>query len=139
MFVGIISALICSRIFGFLDLYYFPIILVVSAIAAIAGTYLKPPTDEETLKAFYKNVKPWGFWKPIHDIVVAEDPTFEGNKNFWRDMFNVVVGTIAQTALVIFPIYIVLKRVVPLGIAIGIIVVCFVIMKRTWWDKLPND
>jgi len=138
MFVGIISALICSRRFGFLDLYYFPIILVVSAIAAIVGTYLKPPTDEETLKNFYKNVKPWGFWKPIHDKVVAEDPTFEGNKNFWKDMFNVVVGTIAQTALVIFPIYIVLKRVVPLSIALAIIVVCFIIMKRTWWDKLPS-
>jgi len=139
MFVGIISALICSKIFTFLDLYYFPIILVVSTIAAIVGTFLKPPTDEETLKAFYKNVKPWGFWKPIHDKVVAEDPAFEGNKDFWRDMFNVVVGTIAQTALVIFPIYIVLKRVVPLGIALAIIVVCFIIMKKTWWNRLPND
>jgi len=138
MFVGIVSALICSRIFDFLDLYYFPIILVVSTVAAIVGTYLKPPTDEETLKNFYKNVKPWGFWKPIHDKVVAEDPDFEGNKDFWRDMFNVVVGTIAQTALVIFPIYIVLKKVLPLGISLAIIVVCFIIMKRTWWDRLPS-
>ena len=139
MFVGIISALICSRIFDFLDLYYFPIILVISAVAAILGTFLKPPTDEETLKNFYKNVKPWGFWKPIHDKVVAEDPTFEGNKDFWRDMFNVVVGIIAQTALVIFPIYIVLKKALPIGISLAIIVVCFIIMKRTWWDRLPNE
>ncbi len=139
MFVGIISALICSRIFTFLDLYYFPIILVVSAVAAIVGTFLRPPTDEETLKNFYKNVKPWGFWKPIHDKVVAEDPTFEGNKDFWRDMFNVVVGTIGQTALVIFPIYIVLKKALPIGISLAIIVVCFIIMKRTWWDRLPNE
>ncbi|RLD55090.1 MAG: sodium:solute symporter [Bacteroidetes bacterium] len=139
MFVGIISALICSRIFTFLDLYYFPIILVVSAVAAIVGTFLRPPTDEETLKNFYKNVKPWGFWKPIHDKVVAEDPTFEGNKDFWRDMFNVVVGTIGQTALVIFPIYIVLKKALPIGISLAIIGVCFIIMKRTWWDRLPNE
>jgi Na+/proline symporter len=139
MLVGIVSALICSRIFTFLDLYYFPIILVVSAIAAIIGTYLKPPTDEETLKSFYKNVKPWGFWKPIHDKVVAEDPSFEGNKDFWRDMFNIVVGTIGQTALVVFPIYLVLKKVLPLGISLAIAVVCIIIMKKTWWDKLPND
>jgi Na+/proline symporter len=139
MLVGIVSALICSRIFDFLDLYYFPVILVASAVAAIAGTYLKPPTDEETLKNFYKNVKPWGFWKPIHEKVVAEDPSFEGNKDFWRDFFNVVVGTIAQTALVIFPIYIVLKRMLPLGISLLIIVICFVIMKRTWWDRLPEE
>jgi len=51
----------------------------------------------------------------------------------------VVVGTVAQTALVIFPIYIVLKKMLPLGISLAIIVVCFIIMKRTWWDRLPND
>jgi len=138
MLVGIVTALICSRIFDFLDLYYFPIILVISGIAAIVGTYAKPPTDEETLKNFYKNVKPWGFWKPIHDKVVAEDPSFEGNKDFWRDMFNIVVGTIAQTALVIFPIYIVLKKALPVGVSLAVIIVCFIIMKRTWWDRLPE-
>ena len=139
MFAGILSALICSKIFDFLDLYYFPVILVVSAVAAIAGTFTKPPTDEETLKSFYKSVKPWGFWKPIHEKVVAEDPGFRRNKDYWKDMFNVVVGTIAQTALVIFPIYIVLKKMLPLGISLAIIVVCFIIMKRTWWDRLPDD
>ncbi|MFO7669240.1 MAG: sodium:solute symporter family protein [Bacteroidales bacterium] len=139
MFVGIISALICSRIFDFLDLYYFPIILVISAMAAILGTYTKPPTDDQTLKAFYKNVKPWGFWKPIHDKVVAEDPSFRRNTDFWKDMFNIGVGIIAQTALVIFPIYIVLKRALPLGISLAVIVVCVIIMKRTWWDRLPEN
>ena len=138
MLIGIVSALICSKIFDFLDLYYFPIILVVSAVAAILGTYSKPPTDEETLKSFYRNVRPWGFWKPIHEKVVAEDPSFEGNRDFWRDMFNVLVGTIAQTALVIFPIYIVLKKMLPLGISLVIVAVCFIIMKRTWWDRLPK-
>ncbi len=138
MFVGIITALVCSRIFDFLDLYYFPIIMAISAVAAIIGTFNKPPTDEETLKAFYKNVKPWGFWKPIHDKVVAEDPTFQRNSDFWKDMFNVLVGIIAQTALVIFPIYIVLKKALPLGISLAIIVVSIIIMKKTWWDRLPE-
>ena len=138
MFVGIITALICSRIFDFLDLYYFPIIVAISGVAAIIGTFSKPPTDEETLKAFYKNVKPWGFWKPIHDKVIAEDPSFQRNNDFWKDMFNVVVGIIGQTALVIFPIYLVLKKALPLGISLAIVVVCFIIMKKTWWDRLPE-
>jgi hypothetical protein len=84
-------------------------------------------------------VRPWGFWKPIHEKVVAEDPSFQGNKDFWRDMFNIVVGTIGQTALVILPIYIVLKKMLPLGITVAIIAICFIIMKRTWWDRLPED
>ncbi|MEN8227086.1 MAG: sodium:solute symporter family protein [Bacteroidota bacterium] len=139
MVTGIVPALIFPYVFNTLDLYYFPLILVISIAGALIGTYATPPTDEETLKRFYKNVKPWGFWKPIHDKVVAGDPSFKKNMNFGRDMFNIVVGIIAQTALVIFPIYIVLKRMLPLGISIAIIVVSFIIMKRTWWDRLPDE
>jgi len=139
MVAGIIPALVFPYIFDTLDLYYFPLILVISLAGALIGTYTSPPTDEKTLKDFYKNVKPWGFWKPIHEKVVADDPSFKKNTNFGRDMFNIVVGTVAQTALVIFPIYIVLKKVLPLGISLAIIAVCFVIMKRTWWDRLPSE
>jgi len=32
-----------------------------------------------------------------------------------------------------------LKKVVPLGISLAIIAVCFIIMKKTWWDTLPKD
>jgi Na+/proline symporter len=139
MVTGIIPALIFPYIFDTLDLYYFPLILVISVIGCIVGTYSAPPTNEETLKSFYRNVRPWGFWKPIHEKVVAEDPSFRKNKDFWRDMFNIVTGTIAQTALVIFPIYIVLKKMVPLYISIAIIVVCFIILKKTWWNRLPDE
>jgi len=139
MVSGIVPALIFPYIFDTLDLYYFPLILVISIAGALAGTYTSPPTDEQTLKDFYRNVKPWGFWKPVHDKVVAEDPEFKRNTDFWRDVFNVLVGTIAQTALVIFPIYIVLKKMLPLGISLAIIAVCFIIMKRTWWDRLPDE
>jgi hypothetical protein len=26
-----------------------------------------------------------------------------------------------------------------MGIALAIIAVCFIIMKKTWWDTLPNE
>ncbi len=139
MVSGIIPALIFPSVFDTLDLYYFPLILVISMAGCLIGTYTSPPTDEETLKNFYKNVRPWGFWKPIHDKVVAEDPDFKKNTDFRRDMFNILLGIIAQTALVIFPIYIVLKQALPLSISLAIIVVCFIIMKKTWWDRLPDD
>jgi Na+/proline symporter len=139
MVAGIVPALIFPYIFDTLDLYYFPLILVISLAGALIGTYTSPPTEEETLKEFYRHVRPWGFWKPIHDKVVAEHPDFKRNTDFWRDMFNIVLGTIAQTALVIFPIYIVLKKMLPLGISLAIIAVCFIIMKKTWWDRLPDE
>ncbi len=140
MVAGLIPALIFPYVFSeTLDLYYFPWLLLISIAGAILGTFLTPPTDEKTLKEFYSNVRPWGFWGPIKQKVMAEDPTFEPNKNFKRDMFNVVIGTIAQTALVALPIYIVLKEALPIWITIIITVICGFILKKTWWDTLPEE
>ncbi len=140
MVAGLIPALIFPYIFsGTLDLYYFPWLLLISIAGAVMGTLLTKPTDEVVLKDFYKTVNPWGFWGPIKQKVMAEDPSFIPNRNFKRDMFNVVIGTIAQTALVAMPIYIVLKETFPMWITIIITVVCGVILKKTWWDKLPDE
>jgi len=137
---GLITALSFRYIFpGVLELYTFPLMLLIAVIGCTIGTYTAPPVEEGVLKSFYKNVRPWGFWKPIHDKVVAEDPGFRKNTNFKRDMFNVVIGTIWQTALVIFPIYIVLLEGVPTIISIAVVIVTTLILKKTWWDKLPKD
>ncbi|WP_340114793.1 sodium:solute symporter family protein [Maribellus mangrovi] len=139
MVFGLIPALIFPYVFSeTLDLYYFPWLLLISAAGAIVGTMLSKPTDEETLKEFYRTVNPWGFWGPIRDKVLAEDPDFVPNKMFKRDMFNVLIGTIAQTALVALPIYVVLQDALPIWITIGITLVCLFILKKTWWDKLPE-
>ena len=119
-------------------LYFFPFILVISTIGSILGTFLYKPTDIEVLKNFYRKVKPWGFWKPIFKLVVAEDPDFKRNTNFWRDMLNVGLGIIGQTAIVALPIYLVIKQYIPLMIAVGITVIIGIIMKKTWWDKLEE-
>ncbi len=140
MVAGLIPALIFPYVFSeTLDLYYFPWLLMVSIIGALLGTFLTKPTDEETLKEFYKTVNPWGFWGPIKKKVVAENPGFVPNKNFKIDMFNVVIGTVAQTALVALPIYIILKDTLPIWITIIVTVICAVILKKTWWDKLPEN
>ena len=139
MVAGLIPALIFPYVFSeTLDLYYFPWLLMISIVGALLGTFLTKPTDEETLKEFYKTVNPWGFWGPIKKKVVAENPGFVPNRNFKIDMFNVAIGTVAQTALVALPIYIILKDALPIWITIIITVICGFILKKTWWDKLPE-
>lgn len=137
---GLVPALTFRYIFvGILDLYTFPLMLLVSVIACLIGTYTAPAVDEEVLKKFYRNVRPWGFWKPIHEKVLAENPGFEKNTNFKRDMFNVVIGVIWQTALVIFPIYLILMEVVPLIVSLAVAALTTFILKKTWFDQLPKD
>ena len=139
MLLGLIPALSFRFIFsGTLDLYTFPLMLLLSAAGCIVGTYMAPPVDEKVLMKFYKNVRPWGFWGPVRDKVLAEDPDFKVNKNFKRDMFNVTIGIIWQTALVIFPIYLVLLEGIPTLVALLIAAICTYILKKTWFDKLPK-
>lgn len=136
---GLVPALSFRFVFdGILDLYTFPLMLLISLIGCIIGTYTAPPVDENVLKLFYKNVRPWGFWKPVHDKVIAEDPEFRKNENFKLDMFNVVVGIIWQSALTIFPIYLVLWKELPVAIALATILLTSFILKKTWYDKLPT-
>jgi len=138
MATGIVSALVFLKLYDGLFLNVWPIIFLLSIIGCLVGTYTAPPTDNETLTTFYKTVKPWGFWKPIHTMVVESDPTFEPNKRFTLDMFNVVIGMIAQTCLTLLPIYIVLWLKTPLIITVAILAVTVVILKRTWWNKLED-
>lgn len=139
MVAGMVPALIFPYIFDSLDLYYFPLLFAISLVGCIAGTLLTPATDTKTLMAFYKTVRPWGFWKPIHDLVVAEDPDFVENKHFGRDMFNVALGILGQVCLMILPMYIVLKQQTPVIISSAILLVAGIILKKTWWNPLQEE
>ncbi|MFC2129143.1 sodium:solute symporter family protein [Bacteroidota bacterium] len=133
-----LEALFPSQAADIRILYFFPVILVISALGCVLGTFFSAPTENEVLVNFYKNIRPWGFWKPIREQVMAADPSFVPNKSFGMDMFNIVIGVIGQTALVALPFYLVIKMNLHLLITAGIIIVCMVIMKKTWWDRLTD-
>lgn len=139
MMAGLIASLLLPVVLPDLQpLYGFPYILACAMIGSLAGTYLTEPDDEEVLKNFYKKVRPWGFWDPIKEKVIAEDPDFKVNKAFSRDMFNVVIGTIWQLSLVVMPIYLVIREMVPLAIGFGVFAVTSLVLKKNWWDKLED-
>jgi hypothetical protein len=117
----------------------FPLLFVLSLTGCIIGTYATKPTDEKTLIAFYRNVRPWGFWGPIHKKVVALDPDFQENRSFRRDMFNVVVGTIWQTSLVLLPMYVVLLNWRAAAVVAGVVVLTSGILKKSWYDMLDKE
>jgi len=121
-----------------LQMNAFPVIFILSIAGCLLGTFLTAPESDEVLTKFYSTVRPWGFWKPILLKVQAVNPEFKKNTRFWRDMFNVVIGIIWQTSLVVFPIYLVLREKVSLMVAGGVAIVTMLILKKTWWDKLED-
>ncbi|RDC61470.1 sodium:solute symporter family protein [Adhaeribacter pallidiroseus] len=140
MLAGIVPALILPLVFKeTLELYYFPVLFLLSLAGCIIGSLSTPATEEATLKSFYKTIRPWGFWKPIDALVKKEDPAFEENKNFKLDAFNVVIGVIAQCCLTLLPMYLITRMNSQLFVTIAILAVCLVILKKTWWNRLPQD
>ena len=114
----------------------FPIVLGISLVGCLAGTLLTKPEDDAVLKDFYRRVRPWGFWDPILAKVLAEDPAFERNKDFWRDMFNVVVGIVWQVSLVALPCYFVIQKFSAVLVTVAIIAVTSIVLKFTWYNHL---
>ena len=140
MLAGIIAsaippALSVSGVTHYFDgtrmLYYFPIFIVIQLVACVLGSYAAPPTNSETLKNFYKTVRPWGFWKPIHEELLAEDPSLQKNRNFGINMTNVVMGITGQILLTLLPMYFILSKWTGFGIVLALLAVIFVVMKKT--------
>lgn len=143
-FWGMASGIAASMVFPLvfnetLELYYFPLLFAVSLLGSVAGTLLTPATEEKTLIKFYKTVKPWGYWGPIKRKVLAKDPMFEENKDFKKDMFNVVIGIVWQSMLTLFPLYIVIKEELGVISTGAILVITTLILKKNWYDKLPDE
>ncbi len=114
----------------------FPLVFAIALAGCLAGTLLTKAEEDEVLKDFYRRVRPWGFWDPILAKVLAEDPAFERNKDFWRDMFNVVVGIVWQVSLVALPCYFVIQKFSAALVTVAIVAVTSIALKFTWYNHL---
>jgi SSS family solute:Na+ symporter len=139
MVAGMLAAMVVPALMPFVTtIYTFLVILAASLIGCFTGSLLTPPDDEEVLKNFYLKVRPWGFWKPIHEKLAAEFPALEANRNFKRDILNVAVGIVWQTALTAAGIYLVLERTTELLICAGLIAACSIFLKYNWYDRMED-
>ena len=122
-------------------IYVFPIIFAVSLLGSFLGTFLTPATRMETLKGFYKNVHPWGYWKPVVEALNNEGDHIKKNGEFWKDMANCAIGIIWQSSMIVLPIYFMVRDYPKTWAALGIFLVTSIILKYTWLDKIrkiPN-
>jgi SSS family solute:Na+ symporter len=141
MIAGVIAALVPLQIVPDMNkMYILPFSLLISAVASVVVCLRTPPESNQVLQSFYRTVRPWGFWKPVYEQLVRDNPNLRKNTNLARDAFNVGVGIIWQLTLNIIPICLVIRQYRTLWISIAVLVVTSVIMKFTWYDKLgPGD
>jgi len=139
MISGLVAAMIIPKALPEADfLTSFPIIFGLSLLGSLIGCLTTKPDDEDVLIEFYKNVRPWGFWKHIHKKAQLKYPNLKSNRNFWKDMFNSFIGMIWQMSLTVMPIFLVLREWNAFFVGFGIFAVCMVILKVNWYNKLDE-
>jgi Na+/proline symporter len=141
MLAGVAAAIAVPLLFRELPaLHAFPLILVLSAAAAIIVCLLTPPESEEVLDRFYLTVRPWGLWSPVHRRLLGRFPELQRNNRFLMDMMNCALGIVWQTSIVLLPIYVVLRQYGPFWMALLAVAVTSLVLKKTWYDSLgPGD
>ena len=139
MLVGITAAVLSPLVAPDVQpLYVFPFILLLSTIGCVAGSLLTKPVEDEVLKSFYRNVRPWGFWRPVHEMLVRENGAFEPNRNAARDLTNCVIGIVWQLTLITIPLYVVFRDWRGTLISLVIFVVTTFTLKKWWYDRLET-
>lgn len=139
-FMGMVAGLIAATFVPLFmpevsPIYLFPIILGISFAGCLLGTFLSKPQDMESLKSFYKQTRPWGFWRPVIHELELEDSNFTPNKNFKLDSMHVLIGIVWQMTLVIMPIYLVIQDLNQFIVAFMIFIITSIILKLSWYDK----
>jgi len=139
MMSGLIASLALPLLFPDMQpLFAFPYLLAAGLVGSIVGTLLTPPEDDEVLMTFYRNVRPWGVWQPIHEKVVAQEPEFVSSSRCSRDLTNVAVGVVWQFCLVLLPIYLVVREYHAMAITFFVLVGTSYFLKKSWYDKLES-
>jgi Na+/proline symporter len=113
-------------------------ILAISLTASIVVCLWTAPESDDVLKGFYRSVRPWGFWGPIYKKLRADNPDFQKNRDFGRDLFNVGVGLVWQVSMVALPIYLVIQQWGRMWLSLAVFAVSSAILKFTWYDKLGS-
>lgn len=144
MLTGILCALMLPVVkqqyaLTFNDIYAFPVILTASATACIVGSLLTKPVESETLKKFYRDVRPWGFWQPIYEMCREEDAEIQPNRDAVRDLTNCGVGIIWQLMLVTIPVYVVLRNFTGILTSVLILVGTSIFLKKFWYESLLRE
>jgi Na+/proline symporter len=140
MMSGVVFAITFGQIFPEIStINRFPLILAASAITSVVVSLLTKPDDDATLMKFYRQVRPWGFWQPVCEKLLRDDPQFRKNTHAARDLSNVAIGIVWQTSLVLIPVFLIVFRWTSMWVAVVVGVVTTFLLKRNWYDTLDQD
>ena len=110
-------------------------VFIAAAVGTVIATLATPPTDMDTLEAFYRRVRPFGFWGPVRSRVEAGTMEKIHRENR-RDLLLLPVACLWQFSLFTLWGMVILKRwAIVAGIGV-LLAATTVALYRYWFRNL---
>lgn len=116
----------------------FPFLFAACLVAVAIGSLATRPTEMETLEHFYLKTRPWGLWGPVADSLAAKGRATPRNPDLKRDLLNVSIGIVWQTALICVPIFLVIQDWPRMFVSLAVVVATSIFLKLNWYDHLRD-
>jgi hypothetical protein len=107
-----------------------------SLIGATVGSWLTATQPRETVRRFYRQTRPFGWWKPLREeLSPAERASYR--KEHRNDQFALPFALLAQVALFMLPMQLVLHAFGPFFKTLPFFLLGALGMYWFWWRHLP--
>ncbi|MBE0535638.1 MAG: hypothetical protein IH624_08205 [Phycisphaerae bacterium] len=120
--------------------YSFGLICAASLGMSVAGSLLTAPVEQEVLMAFYRSVRPFGFWRPVQvKAGLGTEQARDRSESASLAVFNVVLGMLAIACVYLAPMYLVGHWYGRAGACSAAAAISVGVMYFTWYRNLPPD
>jgi Na+/proline symporter len=134
---GILSAIFINSLWpGLVEWQQFISISIVSFIAAIIGTVLTKPTDDDVLKHFYQTTRPFGLWKPYKHCLDQTART-QMEHEHRNDLLALPFTLLWQVTLFLIPMQLMIHAYNDFLYTFLIFLVSLLGMYWYWYRRLP--
>ncbi|MGK7893422.1 MAG: sodium:solute symporter [Xenococcus sp. (in: cyanobacteria)] len=137
--VGLGTSLLLNILHSALAFYIsFPLTLGISLLAGVIGSYLTPATDLKTLKKFWLQIRPFGFWGRVTaelDLAIVQRSQIQNS----QDLRNVLFALVWQFSGVVMVITGLLHQWLTALGAIITFILFSTLLYFQWYKNLPVD
>lgn len=136
MFIAIMIRF--SGLFTLTEIQMFFVTATVTFMACIVIALMTPPTDDDTLRLFYKKTRPFGFWGRIRDSISDIDMDAVNRENR-RDIMSTFIAVPWMLFMGITPMLFVTKQWEYFGYASALLVVLSIFLYFNWFRHLSKE
>ena len=111
--------------------------VTVGLSGSILGTYLGKPTPKDVLNRFYRETRPFGFWRPLHKSLSIHERLAMVREHRY-DIAALPFALGWQITLFLLPMQLMVRNYYAFWITLAPFTICLISLYFLWYRNLPK-